>query len=89
MPRSGCGFAVVAAVLAMLAFRPCKSPVLDPRGLRRYLRAEEGFTQLRLLDTEIEMALRASQLIQEKARCSNLPFSRWWSLSDCSLPVRW
>ncbi len=79
LARVGVGFAVIAAVLAMFAFRPRKHPVLDPRGLRRYLRAEEGFTQLRLLDTEIEMALRASQLIEVKAR--------WLQLSLLALVV--
>ncbi len=66
--KLGVGSAVVAAVLAMLAFRPRRYPVFDPLRLRSYLRAQEPFTQLRLLDTEIEMSLRASRLIEEKAR---------------------
>lgn len=66
--KAGVGLAVVAAVLAVLSFRPRKHPVFDPRRLRSYLRADEKFTKLRLLDTEIEMALRASRLIEAKAR---------------------
>lgn len=68
LAKIGVVAAVVAAVLAMLAFRPRKDPILDPRRLRAYLRAEADFTKLRLLDTEIEMALRASNLIETKAR---------------------
>lgn len=66
--KVGVGLAVVAAVLAVLSFWPRKHPVLDPRRLRHYLRADESFTRLKLLDTEIEMALRASRLIEAKAR---------------------
>lgn len=66
--KAGVGFAVVAAVLAVLSFRPRKQPVFDPRRLRHYLRADDGFTQLKLLDTEIKMALQASRLIEVKAR---------------------
>lgn len=66
--KVGAVAAVVAAVLAMLAFRPRKDPIFDPLRLRAYLRAEAEFTKLRLLDTEIEMALRASNLIETKAR---------------------
>ena len=68
LAKLGVVAAVVAAVLAMLAFRPRKDPILDPLRLRAYLRAEAEFTKLRLLDTEIEMAVRASNIIQEKAR---------------------
>jgi hypothetical protein len=69
LARLGVGAAVIAAVLAMLAFRPRKDLILNPMQLREsYLRAEVGFTKLRLLDTEIVMAERASKLIETKAR---------------------
>ncbi len=66
--KVGVGLAAVAATLALLSFWPRKHPVFDPRRLRQYLRADERITQLTLLDTEIEMALRASRLIEAKAR---------------------
>jgi hypothetical protein len=65
--KVGVGLSILAAVFAMLSFRPRKFPIFDPLALRRYLRAETQFTQLRLLDTEIEMALRTSRLIEKKA----------------------
>jgi hypothetical protein len=75
--KVGVGFAVVAAIVAMAAFWPRKHPVFDPRRLRGYLRAEASFTELRLLDTEIEMSVRASKLITAKAG--------WLKCSLCAL----
>ena len=66
--KLGVGLSILAAIFAMLSFRPRKLPIFDPMALRRYLRAEEQLTKLRLLDTQIEMALRTSRLIEEKAR---------------------
>jgi hypothetical protein len=65
--KVGVGFSILAAFFAMLSFRPRKLPIFDPLALRRYLRAESQFTQLRVLDTEVEMALRTSRLIEKKA----------------------
>jgi hypothetical protein len=58
----------ISALLGIVSFWPRSYPVFDPRRLRRYLRAEDQFTALRLVDTETEMALRASRLIERKAR---------------------
>ncbi len=77
--KVGVGLSVLAAVFAMLSFRPRRFPIFDPMALRRYLRAEEQLTKLRLLDTRIEMALRTSQLIERKAR--------WLQLSLATLVV--
>lgn len=70
--KIGVGFSILAAIFAMLSFRPRKFPIFDPMALRGYLRAEERLTKLRLLDTQIEMALRTSRLIEEKARWLHL-----------------
>lgn len=66
--KVGVGLAVVAAILAMLSFRPRHHPIFDPLPLRQYLGADEGLTQLKLLDSEIEMAQRVPRLIKNKAR---------------------
>lgn len=68
LAKVGAGASVLAAIFAVLAFRPRDLPIWDPLALRRYLRAEPEFTQLRLLDTEIEMALRTTRLIEQKSR---------------------
>lgn len=60
--------AAAAAVLGIVSFWPRSYPVFDPRRLRQYLRAEDEFTALRLVDTETKMALKASRLIEHKAR---------------------
>ena len=50
------GLSVVAALLAMAAFFPRPSPVLNIESLRdKYLVAEERITMLVLVDTEIEL----------------------------------
>lgn len=65
----GLDFAVVAALLAAWAFLPRRYPVLAVYRLRqRYLTAPEAETRLHLLDTQIEMAMRAANLVKRKGR---------------------
>jgi hypothetical protein len=60
--------AVLAALIALWSFLR-SYPVVDLRALReQYLGAEEPFTQLHVLDTEIEMTAQASDLLAHKAR---------------------
>jgi hypothetical protein len=66
--KVGVGVAVVAAVLAMLSFRPRKHPIFDPLPLREHLQADERSTQLKLLDTQIEMSRQTDGLVKAKAR---------------------
>ena len=66
--KFGIGAAVMAALLAMLAFVPRAYPLFDLRKLRnRYLSAETEFTRLRLLDTSIDMYERANVVLRRKA----------------------
>ncbi|HUP69331.1 MAG TPA: hypothetical protein VM142_05890 [Acidimicrobiales bacterium] len=67
LAKIGVSLSILAAFLALMSIRPRKLPIFDPLALRRYLRANEEFTKLRLLDTQIEMALRTSRLIETKA----------------------
>lgn len=60
-------FGAVAAVLSVLAFVPRKYPVLNTGRLRHYLRAEEKFTQLQILDSELQMIDEAADLARTKA----------------------
>jgi hypothetical protein len=61
--------AVLAAVLAALAFLPRGYPVLEVRRLRDgYLTESETYTRLRLLDTEIAMVEQGRALVQTKGR---------------------
>lgn len=59
----------IAALMALWSFFPRKFPVLDLRPLRdKYLRVDDKFTSLHLLDAHIVMADRAARLIERKAR---------------------
>lgn len=60
--------AVVSAAVSLSAFWPRRFPVLEPSPLRRYLRAEEGFTRLTVLDTLEEFVNEGSVLLREKGR---------------------
>lgn len=60
--------AVVAAVLAALAFLPRRYPVLEVVPLRDLLTASEADTRLELLDTQISMVLKAGTLVQRKGQ---------------------
>jgi hypothetical protein len=60
--------AVVSAALSLSAFWPRRFPVLEPSPLRRYLRAEEGFTRLTVLDTLEDFVNESSVLLREKGR---------------------
>jgi hypothetical protein len=63
----GLGFGVVAAVLAAWAFLPREYPVLEVLTLRNaYLTAPEAETQLDLLDTQIDMVMKAADLVKRK-----------------------
>ena len=67
--RFGIGVAVLAALLALLAFIPRAYPLFDLRKLRnRYLSAESEFTRLRVLDTSIDMYERANVVLARKAK---------------------
>ncbi|MDQ3569251.1 MAG: hypothetical protein M3450_05485 [Actinomycetota bacterium] len=67
--KLGIGAAILAALLALLAFFPRAYPLFDLRKLRnRYLSAETEFTRLRLLDTSIDMYERANVVLRRKAR---------------------
>ena len=60
--------ASAAALLALWAFFPRRYPVLDLLPLRDlYIRAQEEFAKLHLVDTQILMAQRAAELIRRKA----------------------
>jgi hypothetical protein len=59
---------VGAALLAMAAFFPRPSPVLNIENLRdKYLVAEERITKLVLVDTEIELRKRTRSLVRLKS----------------------
>ena len=60
--------AVVSAALSLSAFWPRRFPVLEPSPLRHYLRAEEGFTRLTVLDTLEDFVNESSVLLREKGR---------------------
>ena len=60
--------AAVGAVLSLSAFWPRRFPVLEPSPLRRYLRSEDGFTRLTVLDTLEGFVNEASVLLREKGR---------------------
>jgi hypothetical protein len=78
--RGGLAMAVVAAFAAAWAFLPRNYPVLMVRVLRdRYLTASETETQLSLLDTQVEMADEAADLLKHKGR-------RVW-VSVCCLAI--
>lgn len=58
----------LAAGVALMAFVPRRFPALDVRALRdEYIRAEESFTRMTLIDTRIEMTSEAASTIQKKA----------------------
>jgi hypothetical protein len=60
--------AVVSGLLAVWTFWPRKWPGMDLRTLRNlYLGAERSFTELNVLDTQIEMAERAAISMRRKA----------------------
>ena len=62
------GVSVLAALLAMTAFFPRPSPVLNIENLRdKYLGTEERITKLVLVDTEIELRERTRSLIRSKS----------------------
>lgn len=64
----GRGLAAAAAFLALLAFFPRNYPVLNTRRLREtYLRSGEKFTELHLLDTQVEMTEEAASLLKRKS----------------------
>jgi hypothetical protein len=61
----GRGFAVIAALMALLAFAPRPFPVLELRRLRdTYLTSEPDFTRLHMLDTHVRMAEESAALIK-------------------------
>lgn len=57
-----------SAALSLWAFWPRRFPVLEPSPLRKYLRAEEGFTRLTVLDTLEDFVNEASLVLQGKGR---------------------
>lgn len=59
---------VLSAALSLFAFWPRQFPVLEPSPLRRYLRAEESFTRLTVLDTFEDFVNESSVLLREKGR---------------------
>lgn len=60
--------AALAAATALAAFAPRRFPVLDSKILRdKYLRAEPQFTELFLLDTQIDMNIEATGLLKVKS----------------------
>lgn len=59
--------ASTSATLSLWAFLPRGFPVLQPSPLRRYLRAEETFTRLTVLDTLEDLVNESSVLLREKA----------------------
>jgi len=69
LAKFGIAAAVLAALLAVLAFFPRSYPLFDLQKLRnRYLSAETEFTRLRVLDTSIDMYEQANITLRRKAR---------------------
>ncbi len=63
------GLAMIAALLAVLAFFPRRFPVIDLGTLRNeYLSADSKFTSLRLLDSRLAMWREGRGLLKHKAR---------------------
>lgn len=73
--------AVVSSALALSAFWPRRFPVLEPSPLRSYLRAEEGFTRLTVLDTLEDLVNDGSVLLREKGRRLG------WALRALTVPA--
>lgn|GEM_PF-3033237 len=74
-PDVPAGFQLVGVVagattvaLALASFWPRRFPVLEPSALRRYLRAEESFTRLTVLDTLEDFVNESSTILQKKGR---------------------
>lgn len=63
----GVAAASTSAGLSLWAFLPRRFPVLQPSPLRRYLRAEAGFTRLTVLDTLEDLVNEGSGLLRAKA----------------------
>lgn len=60
--------AVASGLLALWTFWPRRFLVMDLRALRDlYLRADEAFTQRRVLDTQVEMAHQLAGFLRAKA----------------------
>lgn len=65
----GRAFGVVAAGLSLFAFWPRSYQLTNLRTLRsRYLAAEPSFTQLRVLDSQIDMFETTLDTLRSKAR---------------------
>jgi hypothetical protein len=60
--------ATAAAAFALASFWPRRFPTMEPTRLRHYLRAEEGFTQLTVLDTLEDFVNEGSVVLAGKAR---------------------
>lgn len=67
------GSASVAFALA--SFWPRRFPVLEPSALRRYLRAEESFTQLTVHDTFEDFVNEGSDILHAKGQRLGLALS--------------
>ena len=65
---SGVLAAALSAVLALSSFWPRRFPLLEPSVLRRYVRAEEEFTRLTVLDTLESVVNEASEVLAVKGR---------------------
>lgn len=67
--KVGLGFAVLAALLAAVAYIPRRYPVIEVGRLRTSnLTAPPEETKLELLDTEIVMVQEAADLVRRKGR---------------------
>ena len=60
--------ATVSAAFALWAFWPRQVSVLEPSPLRDYLRAEESFTRLTVLDTVEDLINETSTVLHRKAQ---------------------
>lgn len=64
----GIATGATSVALALASFWPRRFPVLEPSALRRYLRAEESFTRLTVLDTLEEFVNEGSDILHTKGR---------------------
>lgn len=64
----GLATGATSIALSLASFWPRRFPVLEPSALRRYLRADESFTRLTVLDTLEDFVNEGSDILHTKGR---------------------
>ncbi len=66
LQKAGVALAIVAGVLAIMAFSVRKIPIVDVRGVRRYLTAQSDFAKLRLVDSGVALWEEGRRMVRTK-----------------------